>query len=133
MICNIPNTCSDSCRSSEMSCHCLDRRPIYHCLDRRFPGVDPRLEFRSFRCRNLHKCVIACTCVKAMHASEVGTVSPILPPHLPTCARGFLQFCNLHISSPNNVTQSIRNQVLSCFSDVDEVWGDHEPKKVLVA
>ena len=47
--------------------------------------------------------------------------------------RGFLQFCNLHISSPNNVTQSIRNQVLSCFSDVDEVWGDHEPKKVLVA
>ena len=35
--------------------------------------------------------------------------------------------------SPNNVTQSIRNQVFSCFSDLDEVWGDHEPKKVLVA
>ena len=43
--------------------------------------------------------------------------------------RGFLQICNLHISSPNSVTQSIRNQLLSCFSDVDEVWGDHETKK----
>ena len=59
---------------------------------RRFPGVDPRREFRSFRCRNLHKCVIACTRVKAMHASEVGTVSPILPPHLPTCARAICKF-----------------------------------------
>ena len=47
--------------------------------------------------------------------------------------RGFLQICNIHIASPNNVTQSIRNQVFSCFSDLDEVWGDHEPKKVLVA
>ena len=30
--------------------------------------------------------------------------------------------------SPNNVTQAIRNKVLGCFSDVDEVWDDHEPK-----
>jgi len=28
MISNIPNTCSDGCRSSKKSCRCLDRRPI---------------------------------------------------------------------------------------------------------
>ena len=58
----------------------------------RFPGLDLQREFRSIRCRNLHKCFIACTRVKAMHASEVGTVSPIPPKHLPTCARATCKF-----------------------------------------
>ena len=58
----------------------------------RFPGLDLRREFRSFRCRNLHKCFIACRPVKSMHASEVGTVPPILPQNLPTCARATCKF-----------------------------------------
>ena len=36
MISNIPNTCSDGCRSSETSCRCLDRRPICRLTSHRW-------------------------------------------------------------------------------------------------
>ena len=51
----------------------------------RFPALDHRREFRG---RNLRTwSVIACTRVEDIHASEVGTVSHIVPHNLTTCAR----------------------------------------------
>ena len=56
------------------------------------PVLDPRQEFRSLRCRNLRTWyVIACTRVEDIHASEVGSVSHILPQNLTTCSRATMQ------------------------------------------
>ena len=55
----------------------------------RFPALDHQREFRG---RNLRTwSVIACTRVEDIHASEVCSVSHILPQILTTCARATMQ------------------------------------------
>ena len=55
----------------------------------RFPALDYRREFRGRDLRTWS--VIACTRVEDIHASEVCSVSHIIPQNLTTCARATMQ------------------------------------------